>query len=874
MSDMVTSLCPSPQRLANLLSDLGDDSEHAPILEHLESCVACQHVFEKLALETADWSIWAGRLRDPRLEWPTTCGSDRAVAAPPTCPAIPGYEALEYVGAGGMGVVYRAHQVALGRWVALKIIRQQRQGDADCQRRFRQEAMLAAKLRHSNLVQVFDAGVAGDSVYLTFEYIAGGTLADHLHTRVLSDREAAALVEVLAHAVAAAHTAGVVHRDLKPANILLAPCERNGPPGVGAVHLDGKPCVPKVADFGLARDQGQVQVTGTNVVMGTPSYMAPEQARTAPNWSTPAVDVYGLGTILYEALTGRPPFRGPTTLETLRLVAESDPARPRSLQPRVPMDLETICLKCLRKEPAARYASALDLAADLRRFLDGKPIKARPVSAARHAWAWARRHPALALLALACTALLLGCLVLGAVYTIHLHHKNNELADLNRQLQAQARVVEAQEQENAAQSRHLREQRAKLDEVLAGMAASLWVFSEAIRTDPRFLAASKDNFRHRIVTATLAAQQRLVDLMADRPELAPARARALYSISGMHHALGQSRQAVEQAGQALALWDQASRTSSSPQQQLDAANCQFHLANLLERSQRTTEAKQAFTKTIAMLERIAPEDPAQTDEVQGTLGHAHNQLATKLLAKSAESWPQAAQHVAAARKALDQVKGEQHRVRVRIAQANSDILDGMLAERRGEASAAGHFYQAAFDALAEVYQREPDSLNTLQRLAWSARQLALWRRNHGPPEQAIADLNQARDFWGQLASAQPQTAHHFELAGLDGLRGEMYVKAGSVELAAAAFRSALAEGRRAARAQPPVWSYVRLFGELCVTTHRQHRLLGISAAEIPCAEAAELVKPYTQGGPEANYARKLFSALQNTGLPAVPRPDR
>jgi WD40 repeat protein len=313
-------------------------------------------------------------------------------------PAVPGYEIVAELGRGGMGVVYQARQTALDRTVALKMILAGAHAGTEERRRFQAEAEAAARLQHPNIVQVHEVGEAAGLPYCSLEFCPGGSLADRLRGEPLPPREAAALVETLARAVQAAHAAGVVHRDLKPANVLLA--------------ADG---TPKISDFGLAkRLDGQPGQTATGAVVGTPSYMAPEQAGGKSKDIGPAADVYALGAILYELLTGRPPFRAASPLDTLLLVVSEEPVPPSRLQPGVPRDLEAVVLKCLEKDPARRYSAAQKLAEELSRFGAGEPVQARPMSSAERALRWARRHPAAAGL-LAVTGLALLALAVGGV---------------------------------------------------------------------------------------------------------------------------------------------------------------------------------------------------------------------------------------------------------------------------------------------------------------------------------------------------------------------------------------------------------------------------------------------------------------------------
>jgi serine/threonine protein kinase/Flp pilus assembly protein TadD len=292
-------------------------------------------------------------------------------------PSIPGYQIEALLGQGGMGIVYRVRQFRLNRVVALKMILASHYVRPNALARFLGEAESIARIQHANIVQIHEVGIHDGNPYFSMEYVAGGNLADHLKIKLVPVRRAADLVQTLARAVHAAHEVGIVHRDLKPANILLT--------GEG---------VPKITDFGLAKrlhcDPG---LTDTGAILGTPGYMAPEQAQGTQKVIEPAADIYALGAILFELLTGRPPFLAETLMETVSLVINQEPPPPSRFQPKLPRDLDTICQKCLQKQPGKRYGSAEDLADELRRFLEGKPIQARPVSRAERIWRWCRRRP-------------------------------------------------------------------------------------------------------------------------------------------------------------------------------------------------------------------------------------------------------------------------------------------------------------------------------------------------------------------------------------------------------------------------------------------------------------------------------------------------
>ncbi len=380
------------------------------------------------------------------------------------------YELLEEIGRGGQGVVYRARQKSLNRIIALKVIGLALWATEAHVKRFRMEAEAAAHLDDPRIVPIYEIGERDGACYFSMKFIEGGQLDKIIGSELMPGRKVAELMAKLAHTLHHAHQNGVLHRDVKPGNILL---DAKGEP-----HL---------TDFGLARlVETESTVTRTLEVLGTPSYMAPEQAAGNNTQLTGATDVYGLGAVLYQLLTGHPPFAGGTTYETVRMVLETQPRQPRLWNPKVNRDLETICLKCLEKEPAKRYGSSQALAEDIERFLRNEPIRSRRSSRLEHVWRWCKRKPLVASL-IAALMVVVAIGVAGAVWEL-------------RRVQAERALVKSanlSEQEKARLAAEQTSNPAAYDAYLRGRTFPGWwhqegairLFQEAVRLDPNFVLA-------------------------------------------------------------------------------------------------------------------------------------------------------------------------------------------------------------------------------------------------------------------------------------------------------------------------------------------------------------------------------------------------
>jgi serine/threonine-protein kinase len=507
---------------------------------------------------------------------PTVVEASSSLGTGPADPTksvqISGYEVLDELGRGGTGVVYLARQVRLNRTCALKMILTGLHTKDETVARFLAEAEVIAQLQHPHVVQIYHIGEADGLPFLELEYLQGGSLDRQLDGTPWPSRQATRLSEQLARGIAEAHRLGVVHRDLKPANVLLAP--------------DG---TPKISDFGMAKTLGrEAGLTQSQAIMGSPTYMAPEQAEGRAKAVGPAADIYALGVILYELLTGRPPFRAASIWETLEQVKTVEPVPPSRLVPKLPRDIEKICLKCLQKEPSRRYSSADALAEDLRRFLEDLPVRARPVPAWERAARWARRKPVhAALLAVVCVAA--ASLIGGGLwYSARLHEALNE-ADVGRcQTNLQRKRAEM----------NFRKAREAVDEMLTQVA------QEELADIPRM-----GPVRERLLGKALAFYQGFLLENGEDQTIRKEVARASSRVAEIQALLRHHPEAEAAYRTAIALCSSPKVPSPDAGDRAAVARYQGELASLLVEVGRYREAAEALDQCTELLEGLRSELP-------------------------------------------------------------------------------------------------------------------------------------------------------------------------------------------------------------------------------------------------------------------------
>jgi serine/threonine-protein kinase len=667
-------------------------------------------------------------------------------------PSVPGYEVLDRLGGGGMGVVYRARQIGLRRPVALKMLRAEASADGELLARFRAESALLARLQHPNIVQVHEVGEHQGRPFIALEYVEGGSLDRKLAGNPQPAEEAAQLMQAVARAVQYAHERGIVHRDLKPHNVLLAE--------------DGS---PKVTDFGLAKllaeGAGLSSLrcqTRTGAILGTPSYMAPEQTAGSAGEVGPQADVYALGAILYELLTGRPPHQGATALETLEQVRTQEPVPPSRLQPRVPRDLDTITLKCLRKEPHRRYPSAQALADDLQRFREGRPVLARPTGTAERLWRWCRRNPVVACLT---AALVLAVAAgFGAVTWLW--------------WQADADRAEAVRQRDRA-ARHFGLARQAVDRYCT------FVSENRLLKEPKMEALRRD-----LLQAAVEFYARLVQESEDDPEVRLEQGLAHIRLAQITGQIARRAEAVRLAEQGLTILQRlAEDFPANLSYAKEVARGQHVLATLHNSGGRFDLAETYFRKALAGAEKFGggrqddPDNQGARAAIHASLGLAYHGQGRIGEAEAAFAQALALQERFAASQPGHRVAGP-NLVSILLAYATVYSETDRLA--RAEPLA-----RRAVQLCTELRRADPDNPDLRAHLIKGAVILAQMQGTRGLYREALASYRQAEAEMVPLAAAHPLVSdYRHTLALIQHGLGRCHASLGSAGDSEAAFRSA------------------------------------------------------------------------------------
>jgi len=634
---------------------------------------------------------------DTPLPWSTTISTGLSEdESSPT--AIGEYELLEEIGRGGMAVVYRARQKGLARFVALKLFRADCLGRTSDLQRFRHEAEIIAHLDHPQIVPVYDVGEDGGRGFFTMKLMEGGGLDAHLSSFISNPVAAAKLVASIARAIHHAHQRGILHRDLKPSNILLA----------GSSNTTLAEYVPHVSDFGLAKRVGsELDLTRTGAVVGTPTYMAPEQAAGANHAITTATDVYGLGTVLYALLTGRPPFVAGSVLDVLYQVKEIDPDPPRRINPRVSRDLETICLKCLHKDPRRRYESASAVAEDLERWLRGEPIVARPIGRLGRLWRWSRRQPVQASLAL---ALLLAVLTGFGLVFWQWRRAETNLATAN--------TLRQEAETNLATMTTLRQNAETLRQ-------------EAV--DSKNEATTNFHLAHQAV-------REITNLLEESGQL------EAHGLDPLH------REVLRRAQFYFERF--LEHRSQDPKLRLDHAQAAATLADIIRQTGSPLEALKAYQRAISLAEELQKDDPDSV-RVNLALAMLHNQNASVHDALGHRDEAIASLKRANAIMEMALAKHPQDRsLQSELASTQHNLGRNYAAINRIDDALAS--YNESRTMFEKLHKLQPDNVDTQRLLANTLNSIGMAQGQQGRWNEAVQTFQKAVELSDALAKRYPQ----------------------------------------------------------------------------------------------------------------------
>jgi serine/threonine-protein kinase len=673
-------------------------------------------------------------------------------------PTIPGYEVLDILGRGGMGVVYRARQKGLKRIVALKMILAGGHAAPDQLARFHAEAEAVAQLLHPNIVQVYDVGEQDGLPYFSLEYVDGRPLDEEIDGKPLLPRRAAELTETVARAMHYAHEHDIVHRDLKPANILLT--------------ADG---TPKVSDFGLVkRLEGDSSQTRTGTIMGTPSYMSPEQGRGQKDVG-PLTDVYALGAILYCLLTGRPPFVAATAVDTVMQVLNDEPIPPSRLQAKTPRDLETIALKCLQKDPSRRYDNAAELADDLQRFLSGEPIKARPIGIVERGWRWCRRNPRVAVLAAVSMVFALTLMIGGPVVATLIYRQKQVAVRAQEAAETQRRVAESKEQiaieareqaqaaehdakvaQKLAEENEEKAEKAKAEAARQGILALdtlKRVVSEVqgqLVNQPRM-----QSLREKLLQTALQGLDQVANVDVGAKDLATAGARR--RLGDIYLEMGQSDKALEQYAECYDLVTQLDEEEKLPNRHHNLSTALMNMAESARRASNPARAKEALLEALEIRREWAYLNPGHNyipQNVADTLGKLGS--VTLMLGQLEESHDYYEESLELRKEWLVWAPATATKPAMEVAGAHSAM--GRVNLRLGDLDEAERYLELALDTLKQMAAERPNTRTFDWNVALFQNQLGAARLMAGKSEAAADTYAEALPVLQQFSDQDPHNA--------------------------------------------------------------------------------------------------------------------
>ena len=793
-----------------------------------ELCAGCPELLEDLKREIKGLVSMEAFLGS-RQESTTGDNSPGDTALEPSAlPEAPaGYEILGELGRGGMGVVYRARRVALKRLVALKMILAGSHTSAEQLRRFRAEAEAAARLDHPGIVSVYEVGEHEGLPYFSMALVEGESLAQRVARGPLSPGEAAELVRAVARAIAYAHERGVIHRDLKPSNVLFG--------------SDGQ---PRVADFGIAKrideDSG---LTATGQVIGTPSYMAPEQAAGSKDVG-PAADVYALGTVLYTLLVGRPPFQAASVIDTLNQVLHQEPVPPRRLNPSLPRDLETICLKCLEKETQRRYPSAPALAEDLGRFLNGEPVAARPVGRLERGWRWCRRNRVLAGLAATALAVLVAGTAVSSAFAVLAGQRTRD-ADRKAEeaIRSQHDAEENLQQARRAVHRYFTE-----------------VSENTLLNEPGLKPV-----RLKLLLAAREFYADFVSKYANAPGLRAELAKAHFRLGQVSAELDLTHEGIKYHQRAKALFEQLVEDHpGDPDHRCDLAATYHHLGRLYRLTSQTDRSSQAYERALRLWEQLVQESPGKV-RFQAEL--ARSQMGLGNVFNTRHKWQEAAacylKALAIRRRLFDLAPKEaEYRRDLAVNYYNlASIYDQQtLKEKAREAE------REANRLLRELVKKYPSSSLYRDDLARNLYNAGNRHALRGDAVGASASFQDAVALWKQLAQEHPdvpgfqsrlaRTYHNWaSLGGVIANAGEL-------------FRESLRISGQLAKQHPGLPGYQSQLANAYLNASKRHFQAGRTLqAEQDGRQALTIFEKLTREHPEIpEYAEKLIGARIAFGL--------